>query len=93
MTKMTINKHKRFTRLIKILLQKYGDVFLEANNVLGFKFGIRGKLGVAGNSKKRHMDFSFGKSSFSRKSLRVDYQQGLVYTDTGVLGVTMVLAY
>lgn len=93
MSKLAINKHKRFVRLLKVLLHKYSNFFLDSNKVTGFKFDIRGKLGVTGNSKKRHTSFSLGRTSFSRKNLRVDYQQGLVYTDTGVLGVTMIISY
>jgi hypothetical protein len=93
MTKLTINKHRRFIKLFKTLLYKYSGVFLQPNNILGFKFDIRGKVGVTGNAKKRHTFFNIGRSSFSKKSLRVEYQQGLVYTDTGVLGVTMVISY
>jgi len=93
MTKLDIGKHRRFIRLFKILLIKYEDIFLKTNGILGFKFDIRGKLGVTGNAKKRHTYFNIGQVSFSRKNLRVDYQQGLVYTETGVLGVTMVIGF
>ena len=59
----------------------------------GLRFDIRGKLGVKGNAKKRHMNFSVNTNSFSKKKHRIEYKQGLVYTDTGVLGLTLVFVF
>jgi len=93
MTRLKLKKHKKFIKFFKKTLYKNESFFLVANKVKGFKFDIRGKVGVSGNAKKRHTSFYFGNTSFSTKKLRLDYSQGLVYTDTGVLGVTMILSY
>lgn len=62
-------------------------------NIKGFFFDIRGKVGVAGNSKKRHFYFYIGKLSLSEKSSRIEHKQGIIKTHTGCLGVTFILNY
>jgi hypothetical protein len=79
--------------LFKALFLKNASIFLELFKLRGFFFDIRGKVGVAGNSKKRHFFFRIGKINLSKKVCRVDYQQNVVNTSFGVLGVTMVLSY
>ena len=93
MGKIDYKKHRRLLKILKSILLKYKYFFLLLNKVEGFKFGIKGKLGVKGNAKKRIMEFTVRNTSFSKKKNRIEYQQGLVYTETGVLGVTMVLAF
>jgi hypothetical protein len=93
MCKIEFKKHRKFVKLLKFLLFKYRRFFLFFNKVKGVRFDIRGKLGVRGNAKKRHLAFNIRKNSFSQKKHRLEYKQGLVYTDTGVLGVTLIMAF
>jgi len=93
MGKIDYKKHRKLLKILKSILLRYKYFFLLLNKVEGFKFGIKGKLGVKGNAKKRIMEFTVRNTSFSKKKNRIEYQQGLVYTETGVLGVTMVLAF
>lgn len=93
MAKIKFKKHKQFINFFKMLLIKNELFFLKQNKIIGFKFDIRGKVGVTGNAKKRHVFCSIGSTSFSEKKHRLDYKQGLVYTDTGVLGLTFILVY
>ena len=90
MTKMPISKHKSILRVLKFLLSFYVEYFLGGNHLVGLKFDIRGKVGVTGDSKKRHFFFILGHTGFSRKNYRLTYNQGLVYTNTGVMGVTLI---
>jgi hypothetical protein len=90
---MEIRKHRKFIKIFKMLFSKYKSFFLRLNKVKGVKLDIRGKLGVKGNAKKRHLSFNVNTTSFSKKKNRLDYRQGLVYTETGVLGVTLILTY
>jgi hypothetical protein len=62
-------------------------------NLKGFIFDIRGKVGVTGDSKKRHTLISWGQTSFSRKDLKFSLKKGLVYTKTGVMGVTIIIVF
>lgn len=93
MNKLRINKHKQVIKLLQHFIIDYTDFFVYHNFIKGVKFDIRGKVGVTGNSKKRHILFSIGSTSFSRKNYRLEYQQGLVYTDTGVLGLTLIYVF
>jgi len=93
MTRLDIGKHKHVIKLFQRFIIDYTDFFVFNNFLIGLKFDIRGKVGVAGNSKKRHVLFTVGCTSFSRKSHRLEYQQGLVYTDTGVLGATLIYVF
>jgi len=93
MCRMEIRKHRKFIKIFKMLFSKYKSFFLRLNKVKGVKLDIRGKLGVKGNAKKRHLSFNVNTTSFSKKKNRLDYRQGLVYTETGVLGVTLILTY
>jgi hypothetical protein len=93
MCRMEIRKHRKFIKIFKVLFSKYKFFFLRLNKVKGIKLDIRGKLGVKGNAKKRHLSFNVNTTSFSKKKYRLDYRQGLVYTETGVLGVTLILTY
>jgi hypothetical protein len=93
MQKIEFTKHKIFIKNFKFLLLKYAFFFCQTAKILGFRFEIRGKIGVTGNAKKKHTIFSFGASSFSKKTHRLDLKQGLVYTETGVLGITFILTY
>lgn len=46
------------------------SVLFKLNNVKGFSFDIRGKVGVTGNAKKRHIFFSVGKTSTTTQKLK-----------------------
>lgn len=93
MEKTHLKNHKKFLNLLKAIMIKYSHIFLESFRLKGFFFDIRGKVGVAGNSKKRHFFFRIGKINLSKKDSKLDYQQNIVNTSFGVLGVTMILSY
>lgn len=93
MEKTHLKNHKKFLNLLKAIMIKYSHIFLESFRLKGFFFDIRGKVGVAGNSKKRHFFFRIGKINLSKKDAKLDYQQNIVNTSFGVLGVTMILSY
>jgi hypothetical protein len=61
--------------------------------IRGFVFDIRGKVGVTGDAKKRHTKISWGQTSFTNKNLKLSLKQGLVYTRTGVMGVTVIIFF
>ena len=93
MCKLEFKKHRKFIKIFKALVIRYKRFFLVSNKLRGIRFDIRGKLGVKGNAKKRHLAFNVNTTSFSKKKHRLEYKQGLVYTDTGVLGVTLIFAF
>lgn len=93
MKKIELPKHKNFIKVFKFILLKYWFFFCKTTQILGFRFEIRGKIGVTGNAKKKNTGFFFGSSGFSKKKHRLELRQGLVNTETGILGLTFILAF
>ena len=65
-------------KLLSYLIKDELVLFLNLNFIKGVKFDTRGKVGVLG---------------YSRKNYKIEYQQGIVYTDTGVLGATLIYVF
>jgi len=61
--------------------------------IKGFLFDIRGKVSVSGNAKKRHLSVKYKCYGFTKIQLKAEQVKFLIRTNTGVLGVTMVLTY
>ncbi len=94
MKRLYFKKHRLFIYFLRIVLRRhFCKKFFKNLGFKGFLFDIRGKVGVTGNSKKRHIQFNWGFTSFSKKSLRLKYAHGLVHTNTGVMGVTFFIAH
>jgi ribosomal protein S3 len=55
----------------------------------GFKVKLKGKISVAGNSRKRTILFRTGKNSHTTLNLRVLHHKGTIVTFTGVMGFQM----
>lgn len=85
--------HKSFLFLFNKFLKEFFPVFRRIFLVRGFKLDVRGKVSVAGNSKKRHYLIKYGELSFSKKNNKISYAQNIVRTPTGVLGLEFVLVY
>jgi ribosomal protein S3 len=93
MEKINLRKHKKFLNLLKLVLTRYYNFFFLHSNVLGVFFDIRGKLGVTGSAKKRHMKLSTGTYSSTTKKNKISFDQTIVRTSTGVLGVTFCIFF
>lgn len=90
------NTHfKNHKKILSILFDtfKKNKAALALSGVKGFSFDIRGKVGVAGNAKKRHLFFSMGKISTTSQNLKAQWQQINVWTPTGQMGVTCLIQY
>jgi ribosomal protein S3 len=93
MERIAYKNHKKFLSTLKFIIRKYSHTLIYNNNVKGFFFDIRGKVGVAGNAKKRHFSFNEGQYSKTTKNSKFDYQHTIIRTFTGALGVTFILYY
>jgi len=67
-------KHKKILSILFHILRK-NQFLLEVYKVKGFFFDIRGKVGVSGNAKKRHLAFSLGKITNSSQNIKSYWQQ------------------
>lgn len=94
MSKIQYRSTKQFLYFLKTFLLRYLlPAIGEKSDLLGFFFDIRGKVGVAGDSKKRHVSITWGKPSYTTKNYKFVLRQGLVPTFTGVMGVTVVMTF
>jgi len=85
--------HKRFLLFFQNFITKYSTIFIDVMKISGFFFDIRGKVGVTGNSKKRHFFFKIGKLNKSTKKNKINFKQTVVRTPSGALGLTFILNF
>ncbi len=94
MRKIKYRSIKKFLFFLKSLLLNFLLPSLsKQSGVVGFHFDIRGKVGVAGDSKKRHFAIRWGSPSFTSKKYKFSLKQGLVPSYTGVMGVTVLITH
>jgi ribosomal protein S3 len=78
---------------IKYVVLTFFLVHFKNLNIFGFKLLLSGKIGVAGNGRKRKVRINFGKVSNFTLKYKVSYSLSLVNTFTGVLGLKIFLYY
>ncbi len=93
MERIQFEKHRKFLSVFKHIVSKFPKALMKKNKVKGFFLDVRGKVGVTGDAKKRNFFVSVGKRSKTTKNSKYDYQQGIVRTETGALGITMIMYY
>ena len=71
------------------IFESYRDIF----KIKGFYFLLKGKIGVTSNAKKKTVKFVIGSSNKSKKNQKMDFQQSVVKSLSGSLGVSMILTY
>ena len=71
------------------MFESYKDMF----QIKGYYFIIKGKIGVTSNAKKKTVKFIVGSLHKSNKSLKLDFQQNVVKSLSGSLGVSMFISY
>jgi hypothetical protein len=67
-------KHKKILSIMADIFRK-NKILLHHANLKGFYFDIRGKVGVSGNAKKRHVFFSLGKITTTSQNVKSYFQQ------------------
>lgn len=85
--------HRKFILFLQNFMNKHSHIFINVLKIKGFFFDIRGKVGVAGNSKKRHYFFRFGELNKSTKSRKINFNQSVIRTPSGALGLTLIINY
>ena len=82
-----IKSHKKIFFLIKSLILRF-SLFFRRLGVKGFFLDLKGKIGLTGNAKKKRLFFRCRRHSLTRKWLRVSFNNSIVRTTTGVLGIS-----
>jgi hypothetical protein len=78
-----------FHTIMNDIFESYRDIF----QIKGFYYTLKGKVGVTSNAKKKAVRFKMGSSNKSKKSQKMDFQQGVVKSLSGSVGVSMILTY
>ncbi len=73
-------------RFLKYIFLSHFQFYFTNLRAKGFKVKLKGKISVAGNSRKRTILFRAGKTSYTSVNLRVIYHKGTIVTFTGVMG-------
>ena len=86
-------QHKNFLIFFKIIVDDVFENYQDFFRLKGFYFILKGKIGITSNAKKKRVQFSLGSLSRSKKSQKVDFQQNVVKSLSGSIGVSMLLSY
>ena len=86
-------KTKFIFRFLKYLFQNYFKFIFNDLSVKGLKIKLKGKISVAGNSRKRTILYRVGSTSHSSVDLRVVNHFQTINTFTGVMGLQVWVFY
>ena len=91
--KLNIFKHKLFFSFLFNFFYSHFYFILSKLKLVGFFFNLKGKLGVAGNSRKRRLFLNFGFTAHFNFKYKVYYKQVVLKTITGSVGCSVWLFY
>ena len=80
-------------RFLKYLMLTHFYYVFNDLKVKGLKIKLKGKISVAGNSRKRSILYRVGKTSHSEVSLKVTHHKTTINTFTGVMGFQIWIFY
>ena len=80
-------------RFIRYLFNNYFQYMFDEIGVKGFKVRLKGKISVAGNSRKRSILYRIGKTSHTTVGLKVAHTMDTITTFTGVMGFQLWIFY
>lgn len=90
---MNFKNHKRCLLMIRYSCLLIMSFLMGYRYTRGFKLSISGKIGAAGNSKKKKWTYEIGSTDISSKLNRLKFETFQFWTTTGCLGVKMYLSY
>jgi len=85
--------HKTFLTFFKMIINDIFESYKNTLRIKGLYFIIKGKVGVTSNAKKKTIKFVVGSLNKSNKSQKIDFQQSVVKSISGSLGVSIILTY
>jgi ribosomal protein S3 len=78
---------------LKVIIIKYFKWYFKYFKCSGFCLKISGKIGLGGSSKTRNFWIKVGKFSLSSKCLKILHTSGNIRTNSGILGLGVILSY
>ena len=85
--------HKRFFNIFNEIINDNFNYFKDLFKIKGFYCCVKGKIGLTGNSKKKVFLIKRGKLNTSSKKIKIDNQKFFLKTDSGVIGLNIMLSY
>lgn len=92
-TRISFWKTRFIFRFLKYIFNNYFIFLFSKIGVKGFKVKLKGKISVAGNSRKRSILYRVGKTSHATCDLKVLHNFSTIVTFTGVLGFQVWIFY
>ena len=86
-------KTRTIFRFLKYIFNNYFYHVFSDLSVKGFKLKLKGKISVAGNSRKRSILYRVGKTSYSTQKLKTVHNLSLISTFTGMMGLQLWIFY
>ena len=86
-------KTRLIFRFLKYLFNNYLLLMFSYIGIKGFKVKLKGKISVAGNSRKRTILYRVGKTSHAQVNLKVIHDFVTINTFTGVQGLQIWIFY
>ena len=86
-------KTRSIFRFLKYLMISHFHIVFKDLGIKGLKIRLKGKISVAGNSRKRSILYRIGKTSYSQTNLRVSHHKSIINTFTGVMGFQVWIFY
>ncbi len=86
-------KTRSIFRFLKYLFNNYFIYIFDLLDIKGFKVKLKGKISVAGNSRKRSIVYRARKNSYATTKVKVLHKLSLITTFTGVLGLQIWIFY
>ena len=86
-------KTRLIFRFLRYLVNNFFYTLFDSLNVKGLKLKLKGKISVAGNSRKRTILYKSGLTSHASTDVRLVHNFGIVNTFTGVLGLQVWIFY
>lgn len=93
MHKLPPKKHRKFLLFLKSCICNYFSPLFNASGMKGFFMRISGKISVTGNAKTRSQYIKWGVFGTSKKDNKLELTQNIIRTNTGVLGVLIMISY
>lgn len=86
-------RHKRILSMLRHVFKIIVSFLMGRRIILGFKFSIAGKIGLAGSSKKKKWTFKKGSINLSSKIKKLKMEYFQFWTTTGCLGAKLYLSF
>ncbi len=86
-------KHRLVVHFVRYVFSSLLNNLFSDLKIKGFRFFLKGKISVSGNSRKRSASYWVGRTSFSNKQNRILYKFNIIPTWTGAMGLHLWLIF